>query len=63
MGAEVLSKETLVVWISYTLIDNAVRKHHRQLMQPFGVSLNYEDLQHLVLCDKLFKGDALAWCR
>ena len=53
MGAEMLSKETLVVWTSYALIDSAVRKHHPSLMKPYGVSLDYRDMQHLVLCDRL----------
>ena len=53
MGAEMLSKETLVVWTSYALIENSIRGHHPTLMKPYGVSLDYRDMQHLVLCDKL----------
>ena len=60
MGAEMLSKETLVVWTSYALIDSAVRKHHPSLMKPYGVSLDYKDMQHLVLCDRLSSDASLS---
>ena len=60
MSAEMLSKETLVVWTSYALIDSAVRKHHPSLMKPYGVSLDYRDMQHLVLCDRLSSDASLS---
>ena len=53
MGAEMLSKELLVVWTSYALIDSAVRGHHPSLMKPYGVSIDYREMQHLALCDRL----------
>ena len=60
MATEMLSKETLVVWTSYALIEDAVRRHYPTLMKPYGVSLDYRDLHHLVLCDKLSSDASLS---
>lgn len=59
MAVAVLSKETLVVWVAYALTDQAVRHQHPHLMGAFGTSLDYQDLQHLVLEDKLSTDTAL----
>jgi hypothetical protein len=52
MATELRSREVLVVWAAYCLMDASARHHHPQLMAPMEVSLHGADLRHLVLSDR-----------
>ncbi len=51
MSVEIRSKETLVVWIAYCLVDKASASLFNEL-RSFSVSISHLDLRHLVLADK-----------
>jgi hypothetical protein len=52
MSVELRSRELLVVWAAYCLMDASARHHHPERMAGYGVSLHWTDLRHLVLSDR-----------
>jgi hypothetical protein len=52
MAQELRSRELLVVWAAYCLMDASARHHHQKCMAGYGVSLQWTDLRHLVLSDR-----------
>ena len=61
MRVELLSRERLLVWVAYCLLDAAARgQHGGGVMKGYGVSLHWQDLRHLVLSDREAVDAALA---
>ena len=60
MQVEGRSREVLVVWVAYCLMDAAARKQHSGIMGGYGVALHWQDLRHLVLSDREAVSAALA---
>ena len=58
---ELQSRETLVTWVTYCMVDFVVRGSNK-LMGAFGVSLNFLDLKHLVLQDEMALSTLLRVC-
>jgi hypothetical protein len=52
MSVELFSRELLVVWAAYCLMDASARHHHPDRMAGYEVSLHWTDLRHLVLSDR-----------
>ena len=52
MVVEMNSYEVLVLWVVYCLTFQSTRKIYGDIMNKFGVCLNYEDLKYLVLSNK-----------
>jgi len=59
MQVELQSRELLVVWSAYCISFQAARHEHAHVMKGFGVALDWHDLRHLVLGDKLAVDAAL----
>ncbi|GAB4822814.1 hypothetical protein N2152v2_009860 [Parachlorella kessleri] len=51
MAVDLRSRLTLVAWVAYCAIEAACRRQHPDL-QPFGVSLDWSAVRHLVLTDR-----------
>ena len=67
MQAEGRSRELLVVWVAYCLLDASARSRHGNLFDAdaadgggYGVSLHWQDLRHLKLADHEAVDAALA---
>jgi hypothetical protein len=58
MAQELRSRQVLVVWAAYCLMDASARHHHPERMAGYGVSLHWTDLRHLVLSDRAAVGAA-----
>jgi len=59
MLVERFSKDTLVQWVVYSLIHRRCRQLFA-IMGEFGVALQFGDLEHMVLGDKLSRDAALS---
>ncbi|CAM9169765.1 unnamed protein product, partial [Sphacelaria rigidula] len=59
MTVEFRSREVLVRWIAYAIVYASARVHGPRTMASYGVSLEPNDLRHLVLSDKLAVNAAL----
>lgn len=47
--ARMKSIELLVVWMAYCLTFQSLRRHHPDIFDGFAVSLQYQDLKHLLI--------------
>jgi hypothetical protein len=64
LRVEVMSRELLVVWIVKCLVDKSTRTKYQSISDSiqFGSALQWQDLRHLVLADKLAMDASLCVC-
>ena len=60
MQVEGRSREQLVIWVAYCLMDAVARKTYNISMRGYGVAVHWQDLRHLVLSDREAVDAALA---